>query len=76
MEGLGGVGLCDDETNRMQPLKPRHHSAGIIPNERGVNAIRLESGLRDVRFGLARECSNDKLRLEWHSTCLVGGYLK
>ena len=61
-----------DEANRMQPLKPGHHSAGIVANEAGRDAVCFQRRLRDVSLGFTGESPDHKVGFRWHSTCLLG----
>ena len=47
---LDAVRFAHDQSNGMEPLEPRHHSAGIVPNQVGVDSVGVQYSLGDVRL--------------------------
>lgn len=55
LDGLKTIRFTDNQSDRMQPLEPRHHPARIVPYQIGVDAVCIQHCLRDVRLDLVGE---------------------
>src|SRR3954470_13240989 len=55
----------------MKPLEPRHHAAGVVPNEIGIDTVGIEDGLGQVRIDLVGKGSNDGVQLWQGSLHLI-----
>ena len=42
-----------------------HHAAGVVPYEIGIDAVRIENSLRDVRLDFVGERSDHRVELRW-----------
>ena len=47
----------------MQPLKPGHHAVGVVAYQIGVDSVRVEYRLRDVRFDFIGERPDNRRQL-------------
>ena len=68
---LGTIGFAHDEPNGMQPLEPGHHAVGVITYQIGVDSVRIEHRLRDVRFDFIGKRPDDRCQLLQGYTCAL-----
>lgn len=73
LDSLAAVFFTYYEADRVQPLEPRHHSIGIVPNQVGVDSVGVENRLRDMRFDFVGKRPDDRVELRrvcLHLPCL------